>query len=264
MPEPIATWDPTAKVWTTPVSSAPSEPFSATWPTSGMTRRGRAFALPTSEPRTAASGCSSSPGRLLPTPEAKLSDSGPDYARATRPGSGGHDLTTAVHLLPTPTVALAEGGQRSRSGDRSGELLLGGIALAAAEGKLLPTPIASDSEGGPRALPERRTHSGPDFSPRLRDVASALLPTPVTDPVSGNGHARNLGKEVNLLPTPTATPYGSNQSPSPGAAVRPSLDAVSRTLAGGGSTPTRSPGGSSSLDDQPLTLWNDVPAADED
>jgi hypothetical protein len=43
-------------------------------------------------------------GDLLPTPEAKLSDSGPDYARAGRAGSGGDDLTTTVHrmLLPTP------------------------------------------------------------------------------------------------------------------------------------------------------------------
>ena len=34
--------------------------------------------------------------RLLPTPEAKLARSGPDYARANRPGSGGDDLTTVA------------------------------------------------------------------------------------------------------------------------------------------------------------------------
>lgn len=33
-----------------------------------------------------------------------------------------------------------------------------------------------------------------------------------------------------LLPTPTATPYGNNQSPSPNAAVRPSLDSRARLL----------------------------------
>lgn len=33
-----------------------------------------------------------------------------------------------------------------------------------------------------------------------------------------------------MLPTPTATQYGSNQSSSPGAAVRPSLDGVVRML----------------------------------
>lgn len=44
---------------------------------------------------------------LLPTPEAKLGSAGPDYARASRPGSGGDDLTTAVYRLTgavTPTL----------------------------------------------------------------------------------------------------------------------------------------------------------------
>lgn len=36
--------------------------------------------------------------------------------------------------------------------------------------------------------------------------------------------------EVRLLPTPSATEYGSNQSPSPGAAVRPSLDGLVKLL----------------------------------
>lgn len=35
-------------------------------------------------------------------------------------------------------------------------------------------------------------------------------------------------RDVALLPTPTATPYGNNQSDSPGAAVRPSLDSLAR------------------------------------
>lgn len=35
-------------------------------------------------------------GALLPTPEAKSSTAGPDFARATRPGSGGDDLVTTV------------------------------------------------------------------------------------------------------------------------------------------------------------------------
>ena len=43
-----------------------SEPYSQTWPTSGMTRRGTAYALPTWEQRTAGSESSSS--RCLPTP----------------------------------------------------------------------------------------------------------------------------------------------------------------------------------------------------
>lgn len=54
--------------------------------------------------------------RLLPTPEAKLADSGPDYARMRREGSGGHDLTTALHLLPTPKAGDADFGLPRTSG----------------------------------------------------------------------------------------------------------------------------------------------------
>lgn len=32
-----------------------------------------------------------------------------------------------------------------------------------------------------------------------------MLPTPVCEPLTGNGHARNLGKEVALLPSPRAS-----------------------------------------------------------
>jgi hypothetical protein len=51
------------------------------------------YERPTPARLTAGSASSS----LLPTPEAKLSDSGPDYARANRAGSGGDDLTTTIH-----------------------------------------------------------------------------------------------------------------------------------------------------------------------
>ena len=72
---------------------------------------------------------------------------------------------------------------------------------------------------------------------------------PVTDPVSGgrdgrapdplrgalggttsSGSGEDAGRRLTLLPTPTATPYGNNQSPSPGAAVRPSLDSLAKLL----------------------------------
>ena len=72
--------------------------------------------------------------RMWPTP--KGSPSGPDYARAGRDGSGGDDLATAVaRMWPTPTKAIADGGQTSRSGKRKGEPLLAGMA----GGQLNPT-----------------------------------------------------------------------------------------------------------------------------
>jgi hypothetical protein len=61
---------------------------------------------------------------LLPTPEAKLAHSGPDYARMGRPDSGGHDLTTTVWmLLPTPRATDGEKGGPNQRGS-SGDLML--------------------------------------------------------------------------------------------------------------------------------------------
>jgi hypothetical protein len=66
--------------------------FSETWPTSGMTLRGRAYELPTWEQRTDGSASSSSRG-LLPTPT--VSDTnGPGTH-----GTGGLDLRTAIDML---------------------------------------------------------------------------------------------------------------------------------------------------------------------
>lgn len=62
------------------------------------------------------------------------------------------------------------------------------------------------------------------------NLGAALLPTPTTQPTTGNGHARDLGTEVRMLPTPTAERYGSNQSPSEGATVRYGLDSIDKLL----------------------------------
>ena len=69
MPKPIAQWNPARSAWETDEVSlcGHSDVFSETWPSSGMTRAGRAYALPTWERRTDGSASSSSPG-TLPTP----------------------------------------------------------------------------------------------------------------------------------------------------------------------------------------------------
>ncbi len=72
--------------------------------------------------------------------------------------------------------------------------------------------------------------------------SSPLLPTPraserenrqdkrTPSQIAGT-HGRSLLAEIaTLLPTPMATVYGHNQSPSPGAAIRPSLDGLLRML----------------------------------
>jgi DNA (cytosine-5)-methyltransferase 1 len=60
------------------------------------------------------------------------------------------------------------GGHLTRSGARSTELLLPGVARAHGEGKLLPTPAASDASGG-GANPESRAAGG--HSVQLIDAA---------------------------------------------------------------------------------------------
>jgi DNA (cytosine-5)-methyltransferase 1 len=65
-------------------------------------------------------------------------------------------------------------------------------------------------------------------------AAVTLLPTPRTNDARGAGEhgtgGLDLRTTVALLPTPTATPYGNNQSQSDGAAVRPSLDSLAGSL----------------------------------
>lgn len=79
---------------------------------------------------------------LLPTPTATPygNNQSPSLGAAVRPS-----LDKLATLFPTPTASDGKAGNATRSGDRSGELLLKGIVQG-----LLPTPRASDGEkGGP-------------------------------------------------------------------------------------------------------------------
>lgn len=159
--------------------------------------RGATRAAPTGRHGHAESG----PGRpdltLLPTPVADnsrgLPSSGTDYAslanvavsllptpRATdgtkggpnqRGSSGDLMLPSAVKLLPTPSVADGMGGHLSRSGDRSHELLLPGVAKQMGQrqqwgdyaeaiarwesviGRPAPAPTEPNAKGGHRLSP---------------------------------------------------------------------------------------------------------------
>ena len=86
---------------------------------------------------------------------ATAADAGGAAARGGREwiAGGNTGLTPApVDLLPTPSAADGGGGHLSRSGDRSCELLLPGIARAYGNGEMLPTPRRSDGDGGPNPL----------------------------------------------------------------------------------------------------------------
>lgn len=98
-PTPFVCWDPDSSCWKTYAVTSlwGSETFSETWPHSGSMRNGACYEQPMSGSATTEHDCSS----LLPTPTAADGERGPDYARATREGSGGDDLVTTMHrLLP--------------------------------------------------------------------------------------------------------------------------------------------------------------------
>lgn len=103
-------------------------------------------------------------GALLPTP--RTTDA--KGARVPRGTAHGDDLRTAVALLPTPSKADGDGGHLSRSGSRSVELLLPGVAreMATNWGKYelairrwesltrpAPPPTEPNSKGKPRLHP---------------------------------------------------------------------------------------------------------------
>ena len=168
MPQPIGRWNPTRSLWETDrfdLLSEHSEPFSETWPTSGSMRSGSAFGLPTSAPRIAGSGSSSS--RRLPTPEAKLAVSGRDYARSSRPGSGGDDLTTAIDRpLPTPVTTDAEAARRHTTTTGNSHT---GTTLSDA---MLPTPTTANAHGNDE------NSRGESLLPGIVKALPPLFPTP--------------------------------------------------------------------------------------
>lgn len=188
MPEPVASWNPARGVWETTRASlcGHSEVFSETWPASGTTRAGSAYAQPTWEHRTAGSACSSSPS-LLKTPTSQLAVNGgsqhPDKRKA-----GGHGPTLAdeiEHLLPTPL-------SRDGKGEAANPARTGGPSLPDAVQTLLPTPGARASNDG----------EGPETWLARRERVKAAR-------VNGNGMGMPLTIAVQLLPStgaPTPPP----------------------------------------------------------
>lgn len=89
-PPSLATWNPASSVWEATESHlcGHSVVFSETWPKSGMTLRGRVYALPTWGPPTDGGESSSSRGEpmMLPTPTATYSGNSPALHLSKKPG----------------------------------------------------------------------------------------------------------------------------------------------------------------------------------
>ncbi len=108
-------WNPATQLWETEQAdlfSGQQEPFSETWPTSGMTRNGQLLPLPTSAPPTGANESLS----LLPTPN-RVDDGEPQTPAARKARGYGPDLKDIPHLLPTP-VAMDSVGARNATSSR--------------------------------------------------------------------------------------------------------------------------------------------------
>lgn len=162
-----------------------------------------------------------------------------DRSAHDRPGEPGNPPVT--QLLPTPSVADGTGGHHRRGGDRSGELLLPGIATTLgfadtsdiADTRLLPTPTTSDRNGpgayraggpGLHTVADHLTRNGSGRNrPRGTNTDNSLFANPDLD-----GDGDTASSAARLLPTPTATDgYGAHQ---PTASITDRADAGKANL----------------------------------
>ena len=145
----LASFDPASSSWKTSQRSCLGgwTSFSETFPKRGMMRSGSISALPTSEPRTAESGSSSSRGGgAWATATTADGMGGPE--RGTR--QGGANLRTQVaesRLWPTATAGDASGsGSRNTPTSRAhaGVSLTDAVRGDGGTGRSWPTPNAAD------------------------------------------------------------------------------------------------------------------------
>lgn len=204
MPKPIATWNRARGVWETNrvnLLCGHSAPFSQTWPASGMTRGGVAYAQPTWEPPTDASGSSS----LLQTPLTTTAD-GVQMLERHVGGRGS--------LLATP---------RASEADHPGRVTVnhdGQTGLAEQVNSLLPTPRATDgTKGGPNQrgssgdlmLPSAVQLLPTGFRPPMSQVIFELLPTPTAMDAHSSGGSNPT--HVTLTDATVRTQLGARTNP---------------------------------------------------
>jgi DNA (cytosine-5)-methyltransferase 1 len=135
--------------------------------------------------------------KLLPTPQARDekewtdSRATPDTIGRARGAGGAGSLVDLPKLLPTPTSVMGSGGNTSRSGDRSDELLLGGLLRQV--GRNLPTPTAADAKMA-RNETAWRADGTTGTGRTMSDVAHAEMWGDYVDAI--NRHMNATGQEA--------------------------------------------------------------------
>lgn len=187
MPQPLAIWNSARDAWEAPQTEGlfceHLDVYSETFPTSGSTRNGVAYALPTWEPAMDVSASSS----LLLTPVASEGEKATfQQGSVQRSQTGQPFLTNQIRdvydlntrMLPTPRATRGGSGTETMyafGAERSNEARPQGQVL-------LPTPKASDGEKGG---PNQRGSSGDWPLPAI----AHLLPTgEITPPPSPAGN----------------------------------------------------------------------------
>jgi hypothetical protein len=201
VPQPIATWNPARGVWEVPQTEnllcEHLAVFSETWPSSGTTRNGQAYAQPTSAPRTDDSASSYAPltdDDLLPTPG--VAGGGKQIPEdATWSGKAAYkaDGTKVQVHLDRVELLLATPNHRDYKGPPSGAWSEQ-ASLPRDVLNLLPTPNASVSQDGEsfetwevrRQAALEKGYNGNGIGMPLT-IAVKLLPTPR----SQHGEERN-------------------------------------------------------------------------
>ena len=135
---------------------------------------------------------------LLPTPRATDGSKGGPNQRGS---SGDLMLPSAVTLMPTPSVADVEGGRKARSGARSDELLLNGIAAGQRFGDYTPAIARWEAVLG-RPAPDPTEPTGRDgahrLSPRFVEWLMGLPSGWVTDPAIWEGMKPSTARNAQL------------------------------------------------------------------
>jgi hypothetical protein len=139
-------WNPATQLWETEQAdlfSGQQEPFSETWPTSGMTQSGRLFPLPQSAHPIAGNGFSSL--ELLHTPDTMPDAPNTGSNTKSKPAGLGNQV---IALLPTPDTGMSPNGH-GRRGGKAGNGRQSGASLDATV-VLLPSPVAQQSGSSPK------------------------------------------------------------------------------------------------------------------